>query len=210
MESEKPGPVYRRMHFIASSIFWKIQYFSDFVTANLIRNLRDKDGVGREEARHALAFIGKPAVPYLIPLLNESDADVRWEAAKTLAKIGDSSAAPDLVVAMDDANFGIRWLAAEGSITRGKDALPPLLQALIERPESVLLRKGAHHVLYELSKKGYKEVCGQLPLRQPHSSSHPLCRGCLTSAFWEKSLRMFGTRIFRSAADIQENPLKNT
>ena len=66
-----------------------------------------------------MAFIGKPAVPHPIPLLNEPDADVRWKAAKTLAKIGASSAAPDLVVAMDDTNFGIRWLAAEGLIAIG-------------------------------------------------------------------------------------------
>ena len=47
--------------------------------------------------------------------------------------------------------FGeIRWLAAEGLIHIGNKAVKPLLRALIEHPDSLWLREGAHHVLYDL------------------------------------------------------------
>jgi HEAT repeat protein len=51
------------------------------------------DGVVRREARLALVFIGKPAVDPLIPLLQDPDDDVRWEAAKALLRFLASPAA---------------------------------------------------------------------------------------------------------------------
>ena len=48
--------------------------------------------------------------------------------------------------ALEDARSGIRWLAAEGLIAIGREALPPLLQALIHQSDSEWLREGAHHV----------------------------------------------------------------
>ena len=53
----------------------------------LIADLRSYDGVVRREARQTLVFIGKWAVDSLIPLLKDSDDEVRWEAAKVLAEI---------------------------------------------------------------------------------------------------------------------------
>ncbi len=125
---------------------------------SLIQDLRCKDGMVRQEARNSLSFIGKAAVPFLIPLLQDGNEDVRWEAAKTLSQIGDAGAAAELVAALEDRNFGVRWLAAEGLIAIGPEALPFLLQALTRRPDSVFLRNGAHHVLHELAQKGFKEV----------------------------------------------------
>jgi HEAT repeat protein len=52
---------------------------------HLTADLRRNDGTVRREARQALVFLGKPAVDLLIPLLKDSDDDVRWEVVKALA-----------------------------------------------------------------------------------------------------------------------------
>jgi HEAT repeats len=71
----------------------------------------------------------------------------RGRAARTLGEIGDQSAAPALVKALEDDKFDVRWLAARALAALGRPGLAALLQALIERPHSTLLREGAHHVL---------------------------------------------------------------
>ncbi len=129
----------------------------------LIADLRSGDGAVRREARLALVFIGKPAVDLLIPLLKDPDDDVRWEAAKALAEIGDPRAASDLAELLLDRNFGVHWLAADALITMGRDAIKPLLEKLTEHcSKSTWLRRGAHHVLHDLVKKDpdLKEVVG--------------------------------------------------
>jgi HEAT repeat protein len=123
---------------------------------SLIDSLCSRDGAVRHKARETLTIIGKEAVRQLIPLLKDPEDDVRWEAAKALADIADARAASALAATLEDRNFGVRWLAAEGLIAIGRDALVPLLKALIKRSDSVWLREGAHHVLHDLSKKGLK------------------------------------------------------
>jgi HEAT repeat protein len=129
---------------------------------HLTADLRSNDGTVRREARQALVFIGKPAVDLLIPLLKDSDDDVRWEVVKALAEIADPRAASDLVGLLMDHNFGVRWLAVEALIPMGGDALKPLLEKLTEHPESSWLRRGALHVLHNLAKKppDLKELVG--------------------------------------------------
>ncbi len=122
-------------------------------TESLIADLRSRNGIVRHKARGALVFIGKRAVPELIPLLSDPNDDVRWEAAKALSEIASPRGASDLVSALDDHNFGVRWLAAEGLIAIGQDALPPLLKSLTERSDSAWIREGAHHVLHDLADK---------------------------------------------------------
>jgi len=128
----------------------------------LIADLRSKDGAVRREARHKVVFIGGPAVDFLIPLLKDTDDDVRWEVTKALAEIADPKAASDLVGLLMDHNFGVRWVAAEALISIGREALKPLLKKLTEHPESSWLQRGAHHVLHDLAKKApdLKELVG--------------------------------------------------
>jgi HEAT repeat protein len=120
--------------------------------------LRSQDGIEREHARQALVFSGKKAVDPLIELLTDSNHQTRWEAAKALSEIADPKAASALVCSLEDSEFGVRWLAAVGLIAIGKDALVPLLKALFKHADSVWLREGAHHVLHDLSKKGYMDL----------------------------------------------------
>lgn len=117
---------------------------------SLITDLGSRDGFVRQDARIALIRMGEPAVPSLIKALGNRTEPTHWEAAKALSLIGDLRSVQALVRTLEDNEFGVRWLAAEGLIAVGYCSLAPLLQALIDRPESVRLREGAHHVLHDL------------------------------------------------------------
>ena len=126
--------------------------------SSLIAAFASDEGLVREAARRRLVHIGRPAVAPLMEALAGGATQTRWEAAKALGHLGDPDAAPALVRGLQDEEFGVRWLAAEGLILLGRHGLRPLLRALIERPDSVWLRQGAHHVLRVLSRRGFREV----------------------------------------------------
>lgn len=97
----------------------------------LIAQLGTKDGEVRQRARQSLVAIGKPAVPLLIEALSNHDAQVRWEAVKTIGEIRAPIAAAALVETLEDEEFDVRWLAAEALIALGREAVVPLLKALL-------------------------------------------------------------------------------
>ena len=121
--------------------------------SELIAALASPSPVVRRKAREALVALGKPAVPSLIQLLSHRKPHVRWEAAKALGGIGDPIAAFALVNALKDRDGDVRWLAAEGLAALGRDALPPLLAALIDPSNADWLCEGAHHVCHVLVRK---------------------------------------------------------
>jgi hypothetical protein len=133
-------------------------YSDDVATMEKIRGLvasfDDKDWRKRHEARARVEKIGKPATPLLIDALSHVDERVRWEAAKALVKIQAPEAARALAGALMDESFEVGWLAAEALIALGKDALPAVLQGLIDNPGSVSFKHGAHHVLHVFERKG--------------------------------------------------------
>jgi HEAT repeat protein len=53
----------------------------------LIAGLRSNDAETRREARNEVVFIGKPAVDFLIPTLEDPDDEVRREAANALSEL---------------------------------------------------------------------------------------------------------------------------
>lgn len=114
---------------------------------DLIHELSSKEGKVRQRARRALVAIGKPTVAPLTAAMSDRNDHVRWEATKALSEIGDPSSAGALLARLEDPEFVIRWLAADGLISLGYSSLEPLLKALLQRPDSYLLREGAHHVL---------------------------------------------------------------
>ncbi len=129
------------------------------VTINsLIADLGSKDGLVRVRARRSLVAIGGQVVGPLAKALASKKQWVRWEAAKALGQIGDVAATQALIIALEDEMFDVRWLAAEGLIAIGREALVPLLHALIERSDSEWLREGAHHVFHDLSSGELGEV----------------------------------------------------
>jgi HEAT repeat protein len=123
----------------------------------LIVDLGSHDDVARVKARQCLVSMGKAAVPSLTETLKNKKYLMRWEAAKALGEIGDPAAAPNLVEALEDDEFDVRWLAAIGLIGMSIKGLRPLLHALMERGDSVLLQEGAHHVIHDLAKGGLRK-----------------------------------------------------
>ena len=121
--------------------------------AELIIEIRSKDGIRRERARKSLVRLGKSAVPTLIGLLSDKNEHMRWEACKALGSIKDPEAAGSLVDALSDRGMEIRWLAAEGLIDLGRSSVIPLLDALELQFDSLFLRQGAHHVLHALQRQ---------------------------------------------------------
>ncbi len=124
---------------------------------SLIAQLAGYDGLGRQRARLTLVAIGQPALTRLEEALVDVNYLVRWEAAKALGQIRDPSTAPALVDALEDPNFGVRWLAAEALIGLRRAAFSPLLEALAERGQYILLRESAHHVLRTLCEMGLRD-----------------------------------------------------
>jgi HEAT repeat protein len=132
----------------------------------LISNLASKDGFLRVKSRHALIDRGEPAIEPLVDAMSNKNEYVRWEATKAIGQIAAKmvsrqssrkeyhDALQKLVEALEDKNFDVRWLAAEGLISIGEGAIPPILDALIERSDSLILREGAHHVFHDLLAKG--------------------------------------------------------
>jgi hypothetical protein len=142
----------------------------------LVSALASPSPVARTKAREALVAVGKPAVPSLIQLLSHRKPHVRWEAAKAIGSIADPIAAFALVNVLEDRDGDVRWLAAEGLATLGRDALPPLLAALIEQADSDWLCEGAHHVCHVLVRKRglgpiLRPLLAALEQSQPEASS---------------------------------------
>jgi HEAT repeat protein len=125
---------------------------------SLITDLASEDGIVRVRARRSLADIGHAAVAPLVEALDSKVNWVRWEAAKTLAQIGDPSATQILIDALSNKSFEIRWLAAEGLIHIGDNAIGPLLKELVENSDSLFVREGAHHILRDLPETRYREI----------------------------------------------------
>jgi HEAT repeat protein len=127
----------------------------------LIKTFYDKDGIKRKKARYELVKIGKPAIKYLTPILNDPKMHIRWEAIKTLSQIAAPESIPILIKALENDDFDVRWLAAEGLIEIGKESIKPLLKSLTHNEDSNFLLEGTHHVLKGLEfKKVFKDDDG--------------------------------------------------
>lgn len=120
----------------------------------LLRQLTSGDPAVRGQASRELAARGPAALEQLVALLGSRSGELRWEAARTLSAIGDPAATEALIGALDDQRGGVRWLAANGLIMIGHACLPHLLRALVDHPQDVWLRQGAHHVLRALGGAG--------------------------------------------------------
>lgn len=119
----------------------------------LIDHLRSANGVLRLKAREALVKTGKPAVPYIIPLLDHANELVRWEACKTMQGIRDPNTAQSLALMLLDENMDVRWVAADALIELEHHGIIPLLELIEEHFDSPTLREAAHHVLHSLKEK---------------------------------------------------------
>ena len=120
---------------------------------SLISQLSNKNRKIRINARESLKLFGHKAVYQLSELLVNKKKLIRWEAVKTLVEISDPHSGSLSLLAIKDEDPGIRWLGAEGLISLGKSGVLTILEGLISNIDSLYVRKGAHHVLKEFSKK---------------------------------------------------------
>lgn len=130
----------------------------------LITLLESKDVKVRKKARLTLIAKRKYSVPFLISALQHSEnAKVRWEIAKAFGGIYDVRAIPELINALDNGASDVAWLAGEALKKYKKVAWKELLGAIIERgTESVMLRRGAHHVLRNQKEEGFNDLLASL------------------------------------------------
>jgi HEAT repeat protein len=126
------------------------EYADPATVGPLVEAIRSGDRLVAAAAVEALQEIGEPAVPELIEVLQATEEQARWHAAKALSTIGDDNAVPSLVCALEDSNYGVRWLAAEALARIGSASLRPLLRRLAEARSSTWLRHGAWHVLNKI------------------------------------------------------------
>jgi HEAT repeat protein len=124
----------------------------------MMASLSSRDGMERQRARIELVSRGKAATPLLLEGLKDPRMRVRWESAKALACISDPAAADALVASLEDDESGVRWLSAEALAALGREGLKPILHALIDQPESTLLRQGSHHICHALASSDLKEL----------------------------------------------------
>ena len=127
--------------------------YSLYMMKNYIRDLGSQNGIQRQYARLAMVDIGEPAIDILVVLAMHPQWTIRWEAVNALSLMRNAVTAPVLINALEDTNESIRWVAAHGLITLGKPGLISLLEALSSYKLSAILRKNAHYILEEISKR---------------------------------------------------------
>jgi HEAT repeat protein len=90
------------------------------------------------------------SIAQALTVLEDTSQDYRTreQAVHELSGHPTPQTAEWLVQALEDEEFGVRWAAAVALIQMGELALTPLLRALTQRPNSIWLREGAHHILY--------------------------------------------------------------
>jgi len=138
----------------------------------LIKDLMSDDGVVRNKARLELVEMGECTIDFLAELVNNSNDRVRWEAIKAMGEIKSTFAIPLLIDALEDEVSSVRWLVAEGLIALKNEGIRAILETLIERKESYLLRQGAHHVLHDLNKKLKDDKIAELISLLEHPEVH--------------------------------------
>jgi len=133
---------------------------SGITAQSLINQLESEDEKVRIRARKSLVTIGKQAVsPLSLVLENSKIHKARLEAAKALNEISDLKSIPTLVKALEDPESDVAWLAAKTLEKFRKASWPVLLQALVDHgSKSVLLQRGAHHILRKQKVEGYNDL----------------------------------------------------
>jgi HEAT repeat protein len=113
--------------------------------------LHDKRDLVRDATAHALAELGRPALPTMRLLLEDKDREVRWYATVALARDHRENAIALLVDQLGDEDFAIRWVASNGLLDLGSPSVVPLLKTLAQRKPSPLFNNAARRVLSRVS-----------------------------------------------------------
>ncbi len=77
-----------------------------------VKQEETRGGSSAFQMKKALIAIGPAAVPAIIEMLDDSDEDVRYDAAYLLGKIEDERCVEPLIAALEDNDSWVRWEAA--------------------------------------------------------------------------------------------------
>jgi HEAT repeat protein len=86
----------------------------------------------------------------------------REQAIHELKNYPEPAVIAHMIQALESDDSGIRWAASSTLIEFGDAALRPLLQALVERRDSVWLREGAYRVFHDTHNYKVQQVAGEL------------------------------------------------
>jgi HEAT repeat protein len=123
-------------------------------------------------SRKTLVRLGKNILPQMYKLLKAEEVPIRMEAAKIVELVANRTSIPFLIELLEDTEFDIRWIAAEGLIKIGRRTIRPLLRAVRDGKNSILLNEGAHHVLNALLNENEKKK--EMALLQSLENFHSL------------------------------------
>jgi HEAT repeat protein len=118
---------------------------------DLVEALGSDDGLKRKWAWETLTLLGEPAVLRLRELLSSGNKRIRWEAARGLAAMVDPGSVQAFVELLADEHSEVRWLAGSGLISLGPRSVVPVLESLIQHPDSLGHQQVARRVLRGLS-----------------------------------------------------------
>jgi HEAT repeat protein len=99
-------------------------------------------------AAGALVQIGEAAVPGLTRLLDDSDARIRWRAARCLTKIAaeeNSETLPGLLKAFHDDSPSVAWVAADGLLALGPSVGLAVLRSILNERLTPVTIRALHH-----------------------------------------------------------------
>ena len=96
----------------------------------LIEDLKNDDDFVVEEAKGLLEMRKEESLDYLIDALKDENKNVRLNAAKILAFIGDSKAIHPLIEALEDNNKLVRREVSTAISRMGAEAVDPLIKIL--------------------------------------------------------------------------------
>ena len=98
-----------------------------------LESIASGDDARTEEAALALVSLGDAALPAVRELLDDSDSDRRWWAARALAAVGTSKARELLVRTLEDADANVRACAAQGlGELRAEEAVAGLVRSMAD------------------------------------------------------------------------------
>ena len=139
----------------------------------LIKGSLDTRNVSRKlSSRNALVKMGKSILPQLHKLSLSENVLIRMEAVKIIELIADRRSIPEFIRLLDDPEFDVRWIAAEGLIKIGRRSIRPLVKAVRDNENSIILNEGAHHVLISLFSENEKK--NEMALLQSLENHHAL------------------------------------
>jgi len=121
------------------------------------------------------------AVPVLLPLLNDTDAEMRMSAARSVGSIGDATTAEHLTPILQDEQWEVRAQVAESlGLLQNDIAVEPLANFLSD--DNWWVRYNAAKSLYQLGQDGISE------LQELRSSESKVVSGIAAQALAEGEL----------------------